>query len=74
MTTISLDDAQKRFAEIVAAAAKGEEYVITVDGKPVAVVSAAGEDDSHPVFGSSRGKFEMADDFDAPLDDFAEYM
>ena len=24
--------------------------------------------------GSARGKFIMADDFDAPLEDFAEYM
>ncbi len=24
--------------------------------------------------GSAKGKFTMADDFDAPLEDFAEYM
>jgi hypothetical protein len=27
-----------------------------------------------PVFGCARGQFRMADDFDAPLDDFMEYM
>ena len=26
------------------------------------------------VFGCMRGQFEMADDFDAPLEDFKEYM
>ncbi|MCL2363858.1 MAG: DUF2281 domain-containing protein [Defluviitaleaceae bacterium] len=26
------------------------------------------------VFGCMRGQFEMADDFDASLDDFKEYM
>ena len=26
------------------------------------------------VFGCMRGKFKMTDDFDAPLDDFKEYM
>jgi len=26
------------------------------------------------VFGCMRGQFEMSDDFDAPLDDFKEYM
>ena len=26
------------------------------------------------MFGSMRGMFEMADDFDAPLEDFKEYM
>ncbi len=27
-----------------------------------------------PKFGCAKGKFHMAPDFDAPLDDFAEYM
>ncbi len=26
------------------------------------------------VFGSAKGKIKMADDFDAPLDDFKDYM
>lgn len=26
------------------------------------------------MFGALRGKYKMADDFDAPLDDFKEYM
>jgi hypothetical protein len=27
-----------------------------------------------PVFGCAKGQFVMSDDFDAPLDDFKEYM
>ena len=27
-----------------------------------------------PVFGCAKGKIKMADDFDAPLEDFMEYM
>ena len=27
-----------------------------------------------PVFGSLKGKIKLSDDFDAPLDDFREYM
>ena len=27
-----------------------------------------------PVFGCAKGQFEMAEDFDAPLDCFKEYM
>jgi len=27
-----------------------------------------------PVFGCAKGQFWMRDDFDAPLEDFAEYM
>jgi hypothetical protein len=28
----------------------------------------------HPVFGCAKGQFVMAEDFDAPLDDFKDYM
>lgn len=27
-----------------------------------------------PVFGSAKGQFQMSSDFDAPLDDFADYQ
>jgi Protein of unknown function (DUF2281) len=27
-----------------------------------------------PVFGSAKGKYKMSEDFDAPLDDFKDYM
>lgn len=27
-----------------------------------------------PVFGSAKGQFKMSPDFDAPLDDFADYQ
>jgi hypothetical protein len=27
-----------------------------------------------PVFGSAKGQFKMTSDFDAPLDDFADYQ
>jgi hypothetical protein len=27
-----------------------------------------------PVFGCAKGRFQMADDFNAPLEDFKEYM
>jgi len=27
-----------------------------------------------PVFGCSKGQYRMADDFDAPLEDFKDYM
>jgi hypothetical protein len=27
-----------------------------------------------PKFGSAKGKIKMSDDFDAPIDDFKEYM
>jgi len=32
------------------------------------------EQNKVPVFGSAKGKYRMADDFDAPLEDFKDYM
>jgi hypothetical protein len=31
-------------------------------------------DKPSPQFGNARGQVEISDDFDAPLEDFAEYM
>jgi prevent-host-death family protein len=74
MTQIALSDAQSRLPDLVAAVANGEEFVITLEGKPVARVTAAAAEKPKRVFGSARGMIvEIADDFDAPLDDFAEY-
>jgi prevent-host-death family protein len=74
MTQIALVDAQRRLAELVEAVRQGEEFVITLEGKPVAKVCAAGEARPPRRFGSARGKIKTADDFNAPLDDFADYM
>lgn len=76
MTQIALTEAQQKLAEIVEAVGRGEEFVITVEGKPAAKVSAAAhEPKAVRKFGSARGMVTyVADDFDAPLDDFAEYM
>jgi prevent-host-death family protein len=74
MTQIALVEAQQRLIELVEAVSRGEEFVITLEGKPVAKVSAAGESQSARRFGSARGKVEIADDFNAPLNDFADYM
>jgi hypothetical protein len=30
--------------------------------------------EKRPVFGCAKGQFWMSDDFDTPLEDFAEYM
>lgn len=58
-------------AELIAEAAHGEEVVITgKDGASVKLVPFA---EARPKFGSARGLVEMADDFDAPLEDFEDY-
>lgn len=53
----------------------GAEVVITRDGHPVArLVSATAETATERVPGSAKGLFTVPDDFDAPLEDFRDYM
>jgi antitoxin (DNA-binding transcriptional repressor) of toxin-antitoxin stability system len=72
--TVTLNEAQARLAELLDALHPGEELTITNHGEPVAQVKKT-ERTSWPCkAGSAAGKIRMAADFDAPLDDFKEYM
>ena len=76
MSTVTLEDAQAHLAELIAKLQPGEEVVVTRDEKPVArIVGAATPDRPPPKLGTLKGSvLYMAPDFDAPLDEFNEYM
>jgi antitoxin (DNA-binding transcriptional repressor) of toxin-antitoxin stability system len=72
MAPISVEEAQDRLPELMDEAEGGEEVVIArADGSAFRLVPVAMA--PRPRFGSARGLFTMADDFDAPLEDFREY-
>ena len=71
---IDITEAQKRFLEIIHAAERGESVIITKNTHPVVQIIAATQVKKHPTFGSAQGLMTIADDFDAPLDDFREYQ
>lgn len=72
MVPISVEEARDRLPELMDEAAEGEEVVIArADGTAFRLVPV--EIAPRPRFGSARGLFTMADDFDAPLEDFREY-
>jgi len=73
---VTLEDAQAHLADLIAKAAPGEEIVITQDDKPVARLIAERVPRMQPrVPGSAKGMIAyMADDFDAPIEDFKDYM
>lgn len=74
MHTIDVSEAQTRLADLISEAAEGHEVVISrADGAAVRLVPIQ-PGVPRPRFGSARGLFTMAEDFDAPLDDFREYM
>ncbi|MDX2198112.1 MAG: type II toxin-antitoxin system prevent-host-death family antitoxin [Phycisphaerae bacterium] len=77
--TISLEQAQLQLAKLLDQVAAGEEMVITRDGRPIARLipehGANGQRKRDRVPGSARGIItHITPDFDAPLEDFREYM
>ena len=78
MSQVMLEDVGSQIVQLVQRASSGEDIVIVRDSTPVARITALPEDapkEREGGFGS--GKYAlvyMADDFDAPLDDFKEYM
>lgn len=74
MTTVTLDEAKAHLDTLIAGLQPGEELTITDQGQPLARITKA-ERTSWPCkAGSAAGKIHMAPDFDAPLEDFREYM
>jgi antitoxin (DNA-binding transcriptional repressor) of toxin-antitoxin stability system len=75
VSTITLEEAQKSLPELLSRLQPGEEIIITEDGQPLAQVKKV-ERTSWPCKAGSYRKadFWMGPDFDAPLDDFQEYM
>jgi prevent-host-death family protein len=74
MTTISLAEAQSKLEELIHQLVPGDEVVITENNQPVARLTP-----TQPIgerkLGTLKGSvLYMAPDFDAPLDDFKEYM
>lgn len=73
--TLPLAAAQSKLAELVAGMIPGEELVLTSEGEPVAIVTRPPRKSWPSEPGTARDRsFWMAPDFDAPLEDFAEYM
>ncbi len=75
MSELQIDSTNPVLAGLIAGLKPGEEVALVKDGKRVAVIRKEPTRDFSCKAGSATGKvLHMADDFDAPLDEFAEYM
>jgi antitoxin (DNA-binding transcriptional repressor) of toxin-antitoxin stability system len=76
MPTVTLEDAKAHLDELIGQLQPGEALIITRDEKPVARLVAEVEPPRKPRRpGTLKGTvLYMAPDFDAPLEDFHEYM
>lgn len=75
MPTVNLSDAKAHLPQIIAGLNPGEQVVIVADGELVATLTRPPLKEWPCKAGSAKEKTHwMAADFDAPLDDFKEYM
>jgi prevent-host-death family protein len=74
MQQIKLEEAKVRLPDLIEAAMKGEEIFILRNDQPVVQLVPVESRERHARFGSAAGLITMADDFDAPLEDFNEYI
>jgi len=77
MTTVTLKEAQTALADLIHRLAPGDEVVITENDQPVArlVPTSPIPKMARRQLGTMKGTvLYMAPDFDAPLEDFGEYM
>ena len=77
MSTITLEEAQAGLADLIQQLQPGEEVLITHGSQPVArLVGEATPGRKQPrQLGTLQGTVSyIAPDFDAPLEDFREYM
>ena len=75
MSSLNIQDAQTHLPQIVAGRKPDEVLLITQDGQPLTILTRAVRTSWPCKAGSARDTNHwMAPDFDAPLDDFKEYM
>jgi prevent-host-death family protein len=74
MTQINVEAAGERLADLIAAAVRGEGVVITQANQPLVKLVPIEPPRGPRQAGSAKGLIWMAEDFDAPLVDFKEYM
>lgn len=75
MVRVSVSEAAMQLVSLVESAALGETVIIlNEDNQPLAQLTRVYRPTITPKFGIAAGEVWIADDFDAPLEDFAEYM
>lgn len=74
MVQVNAEEAKTKLLDLIASAIEGETVLITQDGRQTVQLVPVESVERRPQFGSAKGLIHMADDFDAPLEDFKDYM
>jgi antitoxin (DNA-binding transcriptional repressor) of toxin-antitoxin stability system len=75
MFTLTIQEAQAQLPDLIHRLQDGDEVVITENDQPVARLARTEPKNQWPCkAGSAKGKIWIAPDFDAPLEEFREYV
>lgn len=74
MQQVTSEETQQRLLELPQAAVNGESVVIALGDAHSVRLARVAQSHGKRQFGSARGMLRIAEDFDAPLRDFEEYM
>jgi antitoxin (DNA-binding transcriptional repressor) of toxin-antitoxin stability system len=73
MQTLTLQDAQSRLPELIAAAVSGEEVTIVSNDGTIVALMLLKPMPPKPTFGSAKGLIKILDGFDDPIEGFEDY-
>jgi len=74
MYQVKLNEAKTQLPDLLDAAVRGEMVFITGEHQEVVRLVPVSAPPQRRKPGSARGMIKMSSDFDAPLEDFREYM
>jgi antitoxin (DNA-binding transcriptional repressor) of toxin-antitoxin stability system len=72
-TIVTVHEAKTHLSRLIQRVLKGESVIIAKGKKPVVQLKVIGNFRAVRRTGDLKGLIEMADDFNAPMDDFSEY-
>lgn len=74
MQTVTVTEAAEKLTDLIDAALRGEEIVITKDEKSVVKLMPTQPVKRYPAkAGTAKGQVWISDDFDEPLEEFKDY-
>jgi len=74
MIQVNIHHAKTHLSRLIQKAIEGEEIIIAKGNKPIVKLTQILNIPPNRKLGSAQGKIQLSDDFNEPLDDFAEYI
>ncbi|MBN1290434.1 MAG: type II toxin-antitoxin system Phd/YefM family antitoxin [Candidatus Latescibacteria bacterium] len=74
MLQVNIHEAKTHFSKLIKKVIDGEEIVIAKSNKPIAKIISINKPKPKRILGAAKGKIKISSDFDAPIEDFVDYI